>query len=77
MNREFLCDVCHDVPMDLTQKVGTKQSGKSYRQRWFKCPVCGFEKKIFADGERDEVAEVYWAKQSVKRIYKQQEKNNQ
>lgn len=74
---KFLCDICGDVPMDLTKTVSAKQSGKSYRQRWFSCPVCGYEKKIFADGERDEKIEPYWAKQAVKRIYKQQEKNNQ
>lgn len=77
MERKFYCDVCAGVPMDLTRKVGTKQSGKSYRQRWFKCPVCGFEKKIYADGERDEMADPYWAKRAVERVYKQQENNNQ
>lgn len=75
MSDQFLCDVCHDVPMDLTKKVGTKQSGKSYRQRWFKCSVCGYEKKIFAGGQIDEVENPYWAKQSVKKMYKQQENN--
>jgi transcription elongation factor Elf1 len=76
MSNQFFCEVCHDVPMDLTRKVGTKQSGKSYRQRWFKCPVCGYEKKVYADGERDEVSTPYFAIKAIKRLYKQQEKNN-
>lgn len=50
------CDICPgDVPMECTKTIGTKQSGKRWRQRWFKCPVCGYEKKINGSGYHSEV----------------------
>jgi hypothetical protein len=44
------CDIC-TAPMELTNLIMCKDSGKPYRQRWFKCPVCGHQKMIFSNGE--------------------------
>ena len=52
---DIICDICPNVKMSLTKTVGTKQSGKQYRMRWFKCPVCGYEKKINGSGYYQEV----------------------
>jgi len=41
--------------MKLIKTVGTKQSGKPNRQRWFYCDLCDITKKIYAGGEIDEV----------------------
>ena len=71
---EFYCDICN-APMELTKTISTKESGKPYRQRWFKCVVCDYEKKIYADGRRNEKQDPYWAKQSVNKLYKQEEEN--
>jgi hypothetical protein len=49
MSEEFNCDICN-APMKKTRTVGTKESGKRYRQRWFKCQICDFEKKINGSG---------------------------
>ena len=43
---DIICDICPNVKMSLTKTVGTKQSGKQYRMRWFKCPVCGMSDLI-------------------------------
>ena len=51
--KSFTCDICN-APMELIKTIGTKQSGKHYRQRWFKCPIDGYIKKVYADGKRDE-----------------------
>lgn len=69
---EFYCDICN-APMKLIKKVGTKESGKSYRQRWFGCTVCDYQKKIYADGFRDEKIMPIYALSDVKKLYKQQE----
>ena len=53
MTKIFLCDICN-APMELIKTVGIKQSGKHYRQRWFKCPIDSYIKKVYADGKRDE-----------------------
>lgn len=49
MSDEFSCDICN-APMKQTRVVGTKESGKRYRQRWFKCQICDFEKKVNGSG---------------------------
>lgn len=54
MSNEFYCDICN-APMELTRKIGTKESGRNYRQRWFKCTICDFEKKINGGGYYSEV----------------------
>ena len=52
----IVCDICPgEVPMTCTKTIGTKQSGKRWRQRWFTCPVCGYEKKINGSGYNSEV----------------------
>lgn len=43
---DIICDICPNVKMSLTKTVGAKQSGKQYRMRWFKCPVCGMSDLI-------------------------------
>ena len=50
----FACDCCGQ-DMQLIKTVGTKQSGKSYRQRWYYCDLCDITKKIYASGIIDEV----------------------
>ncbi len=50
------CDMCPgEVLMKCTKTISTKQSGKKWRQRWFTCPVCGYEKKINGSGYYQEV----------------------
>ena len=50
------CDICPgDVPMDCIKTIKPEQSGKSWRQRWFKCPVCDYEKKINGSGYHSEI----------------------
>lgn len=50
------CDMCPgEVPMKCTKIIGVKQSYKTWRQRWFTCPVCGYEKKINGSGYHSEV----------------------
>lgn len=73
-NPEFYCDICN-APMKLTKLISPKESGKPYRQRWFKCVVCDYEKKVYADGMRDDEINLYYAKQAVKKIYKEEEEN--
>lgn len=55
-NGNITCDICPgDVEMTVTKTIGTKESKKKWRQRWFKCPVCGFEKKVNGSGYHSEV----------------------
>ena len=49
------CDICPNVQMECTKIIGTKESKKRWRQRWFKCPICGYEKKINGSGYHSEV----------------------
>lgn len=70
MSEQFECDIC-GAPMKLIRFVGTKESGKSYRQRWFKCEICDYQKKIHANGERDEKLEPQWAIKEAKRVQNQ------
>lgn len=51
---DFLCDICN-APMVLTRTIGTKESGKKYRQRWYKCSICEYQKKINGSGYHSEV----------------------
>ena len=49
----FYCDICPgSVPMKLKERLPNSQKG--YRKRRFKCPVCDYEKVIYAGGEGDE-----------------------
>ena len=49
------CDICPFVQMECVKTIGTKESKKRWRQRWFKCPVCGYEKKINGSGYYSEI----------------------
>ena len=51
----IICDICPNAEMKLTKIIGTKESGKKWRQRWYKCPICGYEKKINGSGYHQEV----------------------
>jgi hypothetical protein len=52
---KIICEICPNVEMEIIKIISTKESGKRYRQRWFKCPVCGMEKKINGTGYNSEV----------------------
>lgn len=69
------CDMC-TAPMEQTKSIGTKESGKKYRQTWFKCQICGYEKKINGSGYCQDNVTPLKAKMDVEKMYKQQEKNN-
>lgn len=49
------CDMCVCVEMQKqsTETVRTGRTKKKMRKRRYKCPVCNFEKAIYADGYRD------------------------
>ena len=55
LTNKIYCDICNDVEMDCIKTVGTKESGKRYRQRWFKCSICNYEKKVNGSGYYQEV----------------------
>ena len=41
--------------MEMVKRLSNhKARGVSYRRRRFQCPVCGYQKTIFASGEGDE-----------------------
>ena len=69
------CDIC-TAPMDQTRSIGTKESGKKWRQTWFKCPICGFEKKVNGTGYWQDHVIPLEAEYDVKKMYKEQERNN-
>jgi hypothetical protein len=69
---EFLCDMCGS-PMELTKLVGTKQSGRKYRQRWFRCIACGYEKKVYSWGFCEEVIEPRQAIGDINKMFKKEE----
>jgi len=46
---EFPCDMCN-YPMDCVKTLRPKETGKKYRIRTFKCPVCGYQKDIYGRG---------------------------
>jgi hypothetical protein len=73
MKEEFLCDMCN-VPMKCIKTIGTKQSGKKYRQRWFQCPVCDFIKKVHACGVIDEIIKPEQAINAINKQFKKEEK---
>jgi hypothetical protein len=52
---KIICDICSNAEMDIIKTIGTKESGKRYRQRWFICPICGMKKKITGSGYNSEV----------------------
>jgi len=70
------CDMC-TAPMDETKSIGTKESGKKWRQTWFKCPVCGYEKKVNGTGYWQDHVVPLEAEYDVNKMYKEQERNNQ
>ena len=50
-----MCDICPgEVPMTCTKAIRSTPT-KRWRQRWFTCPVCGYEKKINGSGYNSEV----------------------
>lgn len=69
------CISCH-VPMRLIDKKTVQNNfKKKFRQRRFKCPVCGYAETIYASGKRDVDYVEDIAKQDVKDYFKQQEEN--
>ncbi len=77
---EILCDSCNQ-PMRfverLTNTKPTKQANFGYRRRRFYCDLCSIGKTVYADGQFDGEVVPYLAKEDVKKIYKEQEKNNE
>jgi len=69
------CDMC-TAPMQQTKFIGTKESGKKYRQTWFKCPICGYEKKVNGTGYYQDNITPLNAQDDVSKMYRQQERNN-
>ncbi len=63
---KIICDICPNAEMKLTKTIGTKESGKRYRQRWFVCPICGMEKKINGSGYNSEVLVLLKIKKELK-----------
>lgn len=79
MNRigSIYCDCCGQQ-MRLKEKLPSKKSKKSgsvYRVRRYWCELCKIQKTVFADGYRDEVAEIEYAKGEILLIQKQEEEN--
>jgi hypothetical protein len=70
------CDIC-TAPMEETKSIGTKESGKKFRQTWFKCPICGYEVKIVGDGTYFNEMTPINAINDVNKMFKEQEQNNQ
>ena len=70
------CDMC-TATMDQTKSIGTKESGKKFRQTWFLCPICGYEKKIVGDGTYFNEITPINAINDVNKMFKEQERNNQ
>jgi hydrogenase maturation factor HypF (carbamoyltransferase family) len=54
--------------MDIVSK--RKVEGKRYTIKNLKCPICGYEKTIYAGGVRDEIE----ANQAINKINKQYKK---
>lgn len=74
--KEQQCDMC-TAPMDETKSIGTKESNKKYRQTWFKCPICGYEKKVNGTGYYQDNVTPLNAQNDINKMYRQQERNNQ
>lgn len=64
------CDYCHSE-MQIISK--SKIKGKNYSCKNLKCPVCGYEKTIYAGGGRDEM-EADQAIRSINNRYKREER---
>jgi len=60
-DNHFSCEICIGAPMKLIKKASFKETGKCYRQRWYKCEICGFEKKINGSGYYQDVISPYKA----------------
>jgi len=69
------CDMC-TAPMEQTKSIGTKDSGMKYRQTWFKCPICGYEKKMYGSGVYSNEIVPMKAIKDVNKMFRQQENNN-
>ena len=57
MNQPIIsCDICPgDVEMKMVERLSNHiVRGRSYRRRRFQCPVCDYQKMIFASGTGDE-----------------------
>jgi hypothetical protein len=68
---EFFCDIC-TAPMKCVKTIGTKESGKSYRQRRFACTCCDYTKMVFACGVYDERLRPDAAINEVKKNYEKE-----
>ena len=66
----FECDCCHSE-MKIIKK--RKIEGKRYTIKNLQCPVCGYEKTIYAGGIRDE-AEANQAIDKINKQYKKEER---
>lgn len=69
----FKCELC-SCDLTLTK---TTRSRRRYRIRRYKCLICGFEKTIFGSGQLDEEGMERQVEKDVKKMYRQQERNNQ
>jgi hypothetical protein len=64
------CDYCH-AKMVFVNK--SKVSWKKYTRKSLKCPICGYEKTIYAGGVRDDF-EAEQAINEINKRYKKEEK---
>lgn len=61
-DNHFSCEICIDAPMKLIKKASVKEDEKRhmhYRERWYKCEICGFEKKVNGSGYYQDVVAPY------------------
>jgi len=71
---EQYCDMC-TAPMEEIKFIGTKESKQKYRQTWFKCPICGYEKKVYGSGYYSDIIVPQKAIRDAEKFFKQEENN--
>lgn len=71
----FYCDIC-SAPMELEKILSSyKRHGSNHRRRKFKCFICGYQKVIYAGGEKDEKFYPEEGIEEVAEMFKQEEIN--
>jgi len=75
------CIICppNTVEMDLIETLSrhVSRTGNAYRRRRYRCPICGYELVVMADGYRDEHHAGDSAKYILDKQFKQEEKNEE
>lgn len=77
---KHICDIC-TAPMILKEHLGktkTVKGTQQYRRRRFICsvPGCGYEKMVFGDGWKDEVAVPEEMLKEARKISKRRKRND-